>query len=249
VVNTAAVIVGTALILAFTFLLVPEPEPSLAKRTLEQSIHDLNAITQQEGLVDLNARLTAQPTAWAFKPNLFGFVTAILVAAAAARAGRASATKPVASSTDRLTGLSSLVALNRTLPSILERVHRTGTVVSVAYLDVDSSIRYNDRYGHQAGDVALRHLAALLVKHLPSSAFIARVGGEKFVVCLEEHTPDQLRVLLERVQAEWPKPPTLSVVITQAQPDDLPRTLIERSVQQMSTVKQAHYSRGNPWFW
>jgi len=59
----------------------------------------------------------------------------------------------------------------------------------VVLLDVDFFNRYNDRYGHQAGDDCLRRLAACLKDSLKRPAdLVARYGGEEFV-CLLPDTP------------------------------------------------------------
>ena len=67
------------------------------------------------------------------------------------------------------------------------RAARSGAALSVLLLDVDFFKRYNDRYGHQAGDDCLRRLAACLKASLRRPAdLVARYGGEEFVCLLPD---------------------------------------------------------------
>ena len=66
-------------------------------------------------------------------------------------------------------------------------------------IDVDHFKRYNDSFGHQAGDDALRVVAEALRCARPSD-FIARYGGEEFAVILPATAPDGARVLAERIR-------------------------------------------------
>jgi diguanylate cyclase (GGDEF)-like protein len=66
---------------------------------------------------------------------------------------------------------------------------RQGTPLSVVMIDVDHFKRYNDHYGHQAGDACLRRLAAEFRGSLNRPTdLVARYGGEEFV-CLLSETP------------------------------------------------------------
>ena len=90
---------------------------------------------------------------------------------------------------DGLTGVYNRRHLDERLASEWARAVRSGTELSVVLLDVDFFKRYNDRYGHQAGDDCLRRLAACLKDSLKRPAdLVARYGGEEFV-CLLPDTP------------------------------------------------------------
>jgi diguanylate cyclase (GGDEF)-like protein len=67
------------------------------------------------------------------------------------------------------------------------RAVRQGSALSVAMIDVDQFKRFNDRYGHQAGDACLRRVADELKGHLKRPAdLLARYGGEEFVCLLPD---------------------------------------------------------------
>lgn len=59
---------------------------------------------------------------------------------------------------------------------------RAAPPVTLLQVDVDHFKRINDRYGHGTGDTVLRGVAAALTRHARGSDFVARVGGEEFVV-------------------------------------------------------------------
>ena len=56
--------------------------------------------------------------------------------------------------------------------------------LSILFLDLDHFKALNDRFGHAAGDVALRELAVLMREELGNTAPIGRYGGEEFVVAM-----------------------------------------------------------------
>lgn len=86
---------------------------------------------------------------------------------------------------DDLTGLPNRQLLEerlRTARNHADRQHRT---VSVCYLDLDGFKAINDKWGHLAGDQALRTLAERLTRALRSGDTVARIGGDEFVLLLQ----------------------------------------------------------------
>lgn len=85
---------------------------------------------------------------------------------------------------DSLTGLYNRRYAEETLEREIARAKREAGVVSVLMLDLDHFKRFNDEFGHDAGDTALREAAAVLVECVRTSDVVSRVGGEEFLVLL-----------------------------------------------------------------
>ena len=87
---------------------------------------------------------------------------------------------------DVLTGLANRMAANEHLHSEFMRMKRTGSSYAVLMLDVDYFKRINDSYGHEAGDHVLKRVAKTLNRCLRETDFVARFGGEEFLVLLPD---------------------------------------------------------------
>jgi diguanylate cyclase (GGDEF)-like protein len=86
---------------------------------------------------------------------------------------------------DELTGLGNRRLVNRVLNDEVSRAVRTGTDLSVILLDVDCFKRFNDSYGHPAGDRVLARLGALIQEVVARAGEVAaRYGGEEFILIL-----------------------------------------------------------------
>jgi diguanylate cyclase (GGDEF)-like protein len=88
---------------------------------------------------------------------------------------------------DGLTGVYNRRHFDQQLAQEWARSTRSGSPLSLVILDVDFFKRYNDRYGHQAGDDCLRHVSKVLQKSLKrASDVVARYGGEEFACLLPD---------------------------------------------------------------
>ncbi|MCP5134460.1 MAG: GGDEF domain-containing protein [Gammaproteobacteria bacterium] len=85
---------------------------------------------------------------------------------------------------DPLTGLFNRRYLDETLPRELHRCRRNGEPLTVAMLDLDYFKKFNDDYGHEAGDTVLRAVGGLLQRFLRSDDLACRYGGEELVLIL-----------------------------------------------------------------
>lgn len=86
---------------------------------------------------------------------------------------------------DALTGLPNRRALDAELPRAVARARRRGKGLAVGMLDIDDFKTVNDALGHKAGDQVLKDVSGRLRAHLRSTDFIARPGGDEFVILLE----------------------------------------------------------------
>ncbi|MES2772038.1 MAG: diguanylate cyclase [Pseudomonadota bacterium] len=104
---------------------------------------------------------------------------------------------------DGLTGVANRRHLDTQLAAEWRRAARHKTSLSVALLDVDFFKRYNDHYGHQAGDECLRSVATTLKKHLKRPGdLLARYGGEEFVLLLPKTNLNGAEQIAEQLRAE-----------------------------------------------
>lgn len=71
--------------------------------------------------------------------------------------------------------------------------------LSVILCDVDYFKKYNDTYGHQAGDKCLQQVAQTLEKTVRSTDLVARYGGEEFVILLPKSSPEMVMMVAERI--------------------------------------------------
>jgi diguanylate cyclase (GGDEF)-like protein/PAS domain S-box-containing protein len=89
---------------------------------------------------------------------------------------------------DALTGLFNRRYLEDTLPRELNQARRKNDPVSIAMLDIDHFKKFNDTYGHEAGDLILREMGHLFKESLRKSDIACRYGGEEFVIVLFDST-------------------------------------------------------------
>jgi diguanylate cyclase (GGDEF)-like protein/PAS domain S-box-containing protein len=93
--------------------------------------------------------------------------------------------------TDDLTGLANRRALGHMLGSALMRAEMYELAVGVVMLDLDGFKAVNDRFGHAAGDAALREVARRLRSSVRERDLVARIGGDEFVVVLADIGNDE----------------------------------------------------------
>ena len=102
--------------------------------------------------------------------------------------------------TDPLTSLLNRRYLEERLTEELNRSKRYNYSMSCLMVDIDDFKHYNDRNGHQAGDVALKITAHSLKAVLRSADVACRYGGEEFCILLPQTTVTEAGVIAERMR-------------------------------------------------
>lgn len=95
---------------------------------------------------------------------------------------------------DALTGLANRAQFDERLHQAMSRSARRGSRVGLLMLDLDDFKTVNDRFGHLAGDAVLRDVADRLRSCTRPEDTVARIGGDEFVVLLEDQEDDVSRV-------------------------------------------------------
>jgi diguanylate cyclase (GGDEF)-like protein len=101
---------------------------------------------------------------------------------------------------DPLTDLFNRRYLEETLEREVRRAERLQRSVAVIMLDIDHFKRFNDTFGHEAGDALLRELGSFLKQEIRGGDFACRYGGEEFVLILPEISLEHARESAERLR-------------------------------------------------
>jgi diguanylate cyclase (GGDEF)-like protein len=104
------------------------------------------------------------------------------------------------SNSDPLTGVYNRRFFDEYFVKEVARAARYRTRMAVAMIDVDYFKQFNDRFGHAAGDIALKQVARALLLAVRRSDIVARYGGEEFVVLLREADAAQAYERVEQIR-------------------------------------------------
>jgi len=103
-------------------------------------------------------------------------------------------------SRDSLTNLFNRGKFNDVLSKEIALCRTTSSPLSIIFLDIDHFKVVNDTYGHDAGDYVLVELAKILNSTVRKGDFVARWGGEEFVITLQSTNAKQASVLAEKIR-------------------------------------------------
>jgi diguanylate cyclase len=150
---------------------------------------------------------------------------------------------------DPLTGLPNRAAWTERLEQEVNAWHQRGNNLSLAMLDLDHFKRINDGYGHLAGDKVLKIIATVLRKHLRPNDFIARFGGEEFVLLVPNSSlsdalavGETLRAAIEACPFHFKGEPvtiTVSMGMAQFQPGERSDLALKRADEALYRAKAA----------
>jgi diguanylate cyclase (GGDEF)-like protein len=101
---------------------------------------------------------------------------------------------------DPLTGLFNRRYMEETLPMEVARSARSGSPLSLIMCDVDHFKRFNDEFGHDAGDLVLQTVAAELRSRFREGDLVCRFGGEEFTIIAPSTAPEALAARAEIVR-------------------------------------------------
>jgi diguanylate cyclase len=154
---------------------------------------------------------------------------------------------------DSLTGAHSRYAYERRLEEEFQRWQRHSQPLSFAVWDIDLFKSVNDSFGHEAGDRLLRGVADLLGRNKRAEDFLARIGGEEFVLLLPMTPLDGAVAVTEKLRASIeaaafrhhgePVKVTMSSGLTEFRAGDTPTTVYERADRAMYQAKEQGRNR------
>lgn len=163
--------------------------------------------------------------------------------------------------TDQLTKLPNRRATLDALEKALSHQGRTVIGAGVVMIDIDHFKKVNDRYGHDGGDAALKHVARVLAEATRKSETVGRWGGEEFLMVLSSTEPIAIERAVERVRAAVANAPlenpaltiTVSLGAAVAGRGETIESLLKRADAALYEAKAAGRDRGvvapaaNPW--
>ena len=100
---------------------------------------------------------------------------------------------------DGLTGLYNRTWLNENLPTLINVAHASSEPLAILMIDIDRFKQFNDEYGHQCGDNALRAAARAISNVLRPTDFAARYGGEELMVILPSTAQEAALAVAQRL--------------------------------------------------
>jgi len=109
---------------------------------------------------------------------------------------------------DPLTGLPNRRLLRHRFNTALQRCRQSGSRGAVLFCDLDHFKDVNDKYGHEAGDRALREIADRLLAQVRHGDTVARLGGDEFAILAEDISGEDLNFLMHRISEAIARPLT-----------------------------------------
>lgn len=148
---------------------------------------------------------------------------------------------------DTLTGLPNRNILDDRLNKMLQVAKRDNSSFTIVMMDLDDFKTVNDTYGHAAGDALLMEVAARLKACLRPNDSVCRLGGDEFILLLDDMQNDASLDICKRVSTEISKPVTVRGtqiiigssmgVVKYSDHRDSPEDLIHKADQAMYVVK------------
>ena len=153
---------------------------------------------------------------------------------------------------DTLTPLPNRRVFVREVERVARQVARYETPAAVMFVDVNALKAINDAHGHQAGDAALIHVAAILMRELRATDVVARIGGDEFGLLLDHLDEDAAAAKAASLVSVLASEPLdlgarrlavgLSIGLTMIRKDDSVDAILARADADMYAAKAAQRS-------
>ncbi|MCR5674898.1 MAG: diguanylate cyclase [Lachnospiraceae bacterium] len=158
-----------------------------------------------------------------------------------------------ASITDAMTGFYNRMGYQEVAIPFFQKHQQEGNGLAVLFADMNGMKLINDRYGHECGDQAILSITQAIRRVCPQEAIMARMGGDEFLIIVEETDRRRVEELIGNIRDEVPRteaarqlpyPPTLSIgyILTEADSgrslDDYVRLSDERMYEQKRIIKE-----------
>lgn len=147
---------------------------------------------------------------------------------------------------DPLTGLANRRLMEMIIDEGFARAQRYARPLSIIMLDIDDFKKYNDTYGHPAGDKLLSDIAQIISKDARESDLVARYGGEEFLLMLSEAGASEAHGAAERIRKEVEEKRIVTIslgVATYKQGMQRKQDLINRADEALYLAKQKGKNR------
>ena len=157
--------------------------------------------------------------------------------------------------TDTLTGLKNRRSFNEELDRLFtqRQRQRQGVTFSLIMVDVDHFKKFNDTYGHLAGDLVLRSVAQALTSTLREMDLVCRYGGEEFAIICPGSRLEEAMIAAERVRVavagklvslkEGNVQVTASLGVSEVIPSEIADGLVQRADEALYSAKHAGRNR------
>ncbi len=153
---------------------------------------------------------------------------------------------------DDLTGLANRRVFEERIPGMMDSANRYNNPLTMLSMDLDKFKDINDNLGHLAGDQVLKSVASELKNAIRSSDLLVRMGGDEFILVLDNTCKDSARILAERLCMAiekldiWADTETklgISIGLAQLESHETLREWLERADDILYHAKSAGRSR------
>ncbi|KXH81909.1 GGDEF domain-containing protein [Sporosarcina sp. HYO08] len=104
---------------------------------------------------------------------------------------------------DPLTDVYNRRSFEKALKRFKTNYQRKGRQFGVVMIDLNNFKKVNDTYGHEKGDELLRHVSCILKKITTNEDFIARWGGDEFIILISRLSPNASNDLIRKLEQEF----------------------------------------------